>query len=319
MGDSLGEFALIERFFRSLGPTRADVNVGVGDDGAVLTPPAGQQIVAVTDTLVEGRHFPVHSPAASIGHRALAVNLSDIAAMGAQPAWALLALTLPRADAAWLAEFARGFHQLAAAHGVALVGGDTTAGPLTITVTVLGCVPAGKALCRGGGRIGDQLFVSGTPGDAARGLHHELANAAGHESLRQRFLFPTPRVSLGFLLRDIASAAIDVSDGLAADAAKLAAASHCGAVIDVEQLPLSQALLADLGEQRAIELALTGGDDYELCFTVAAARLELLSQRVAALPHPLRRIGELRAAPGLELRRSGMCVPLPQAGFEHFS
>ncbi len=229
---ALSESALIERYFRACGAQRADVIAGVGDDAARLTSPGDLELVAATDTLVAGVHFPLTSPASSIGHRALAVNLSDLAAMGARPAWALLALTLPAADEAWLGEFAAGLASLARAHDVALVGGDTTRGPLCVTVTLLGHVPPGAALRRSGARAGDALFVSGTPGDAAAGLALEQgrlrASAAGHAYLRERFLLPTPRMALGERLRAHASGCIDVSDGLLADAGKLAAASGVG-------------------------------------------------------------------------------------------
>jgi thiamine-monophosphate kinase len=325
----IGEFEIIERFFASLGARRGDVVLGVGDDGAILTPRAGCELVVVTDTLIEGRHFPAASPPASVGHRALAVNLSDIAAMGAEPAWALLALTLPRADPAWLAEFARGFGTLAQSAGVALVGGDTTSGPLSMTVTVLGQLPAGTALRRNGARAGDVLFVSGTPGDAARGLQHDIMAQAGTASiagdaatrvdaLRQRFRYPMPRLQLGMGLRGIASACIDVSDGLAADAGKIAAASGCGVSIDVQSLPLSTALLQDAGEAQARDLALCGGDDYELCFAVPAAQLALLAQRLPVAAHPYQRIGVMTAAPGMQLHVAGQRIELPVTGFDHF-
>ena len=228
----LTESELIARFFRSCSAQRRDVALGIGDDAAVLECPAGTQLVATTDTLVAGRHFPDGTPAAAIGHRALAVNLSDLAAMGARPAWALLALTLPAADEHWLTEFAAGFGALARAHDVTLAGGDTTRGPLCITVQLLGHVPQRRALTRAGGRPGDLVFVSGTPGDAAAGLAVVQGRLAAPpdsgQYLRERFLLPTPRVALGERLRGYARACIDVSDGLLGDAGKLAAASGAG-------------------------------------------------------------------------------------------
>lgn len=287
---SLGEFALIDRYFRKLGVARDDVVLGVGDDGALLRPPAGVDLVAVSDTLVEGVHFPSGAAARSVGHRALAVNLSDIAAMGAVPAWSLLALTLPAVDESWLEEFAAGFGNLALAHGVALVGGDTTRGPLMLGVQVLGFVPRGQGLRRAGGKPGDLLCVSGTPGDAAAGLAllqqtirrppagdnaAELNQAA--QQLQQRFEFPTPRLALGKAFLDLATACIDISDGLLGDVGKLAAASACTAILDLERLPRSAALstLVDGGcvtEQTALRYVLAGGDDYELVFAVPAAK-----------------------------------------------
>src|SRR5579864_7063988 len=277
---ALSETELISRFFRSCGAQRRDVALGVGDDAALLECPPGMQLVATTDTVVAGVHFPLNVPASAIGHRALAVNLSDLAAMGARPAWALLALTLPQADEHWLEEFAAGLGWLARAHEVALVGGDTTRGPLCISVQLLGHVPAGQALSRAGGRAGDLVFVSGTPGDAAAGLRLEQgtlsAPAEASPYLRERFLLPSPRVALGEGLRGYASACIDVSDGLLGDAAKLAQSSNCGASIELERVPLSELLVSTVGEDRSRELALTGGDDYELCFSVPPAKLEKL-------------------------------------------
>lgn len=326
----LGEFELIRRYFAAAGAVRADVVLGVGDDGAVLAPPPGQELIAVADTLVEGIHFLPGSPAESIGHRALAVNLSDVAAMGASPAWSLLALTLPRVDERWLADFARGYGRLAQRHGVALVGGDTTRGPLSLTVQVLGFAPAGRALRRTGARPGDLLCVTGTPGDAAAGLELERAAAThvadGARHLRDRFLFPQPRLVGGWLLRDFASACIDVSDGLLGDAGKLAAASGCGAVLQVEQLPLSAPLRAWAPPGQAIELALTGGDDYELCFTLPPARRAALEaawpgvHAAAGVDDPgFRVIGVMRAEPGVELRDAETVIQLSHSGFDHFA
>ncbi|MFM7627681.1 MAG: thiamine-phosphate kinase, partial [Gammaproteobacteria bacterium] len=327
------------RFFRDCGATRADVVLGVGDDGALLRPPPGTDLVAVSDTLVEGVHFLVGSPAGSIGHRALAVNLSDIAAMGATPRWALLSLTLPQVEEAWLAGFARGFGALARAHGVALVGGDTTRGPMTLGVQVLGTVPTGEGLRRSGGRPGDALFVTGTPCDAAAGLALIMATAGAMadsgvaglrrdapadalEALRQRFLFPTPRIAEGEALRGLASACIDISDGLVGDLGKLAAASACAAVLDIDALPRSAALAAGFAPEAALRLICDGGDDYELLLAVPPAHIA----RVAAMPG-LTRIGELReasTAARVTLRRRAADgtlseTPAVQAGFDHFA
>lgn len=325
---ALSEFELIRRFFGSAdaagaGVARGDVVLGIGDDGAVLRPPPGHDLVAVTDTLIEGVHFPIGAAPRSIGHRSLAVNLSDVAAMGASPAWALLSLTLPQADEGWLREFATGFGRLAREHDVALVGGDTTGGALVVTVQVLGFVPTGGGLRRAGGAPGDAIFVSGTPGDAAAGLALEMG-AAGPGGLdeawlRDRFLYPTPRVALGQRLRDLASACIDVSDGLYGDLAKLAAASGCGAEIDAARLPLSPALLRLLGEDKALERALAGGDDYELCFTVPAARVAEAEALFAAQPTPVRCIGRLVSGSDVRLQRGGRVMQFSHAGFDHFA
>jgi thiamine-monophosphate kinase len=319
---ALSEFALIERYFRRCGAHRTDVRLGVGDDAALLGVPFGLELVAAIDTLVAGVHFPHGSPPASVGHRALAVNLSDLAAMGARPAWALLALTLPEADENWLEEFAAGFSDLARAHGVALVGGDTTHGPLCISVQLLGHVPASAALIRGGGSAVDVLFVSGTCGDAAAGLAIEQgrleAEPEARAWLRERFLWPTPRVALGERLRGLASACIDVSDGLLADAGKLASASQAGAELAYADVPLSQPLLQVLGEARARELALGGGDDYELCFAVPPQNITRLTAQLPPQEWRYTRIGLLRAEPGAVVVRDGSVMEFSQSGYEHF-
>ena len=317
------EFELIDRYFRDLGARRADVRIGVGDDGAVLHVPPDCELVAVADTLVEGRHFPVGCAPRSIGHRALAVNLSDLAAMGATPCWALLALTMPTNNDDWLREFALGFGELARRHQVALVGGDTTAGPLCVTVQAMGFVPRGAALLRSGGRPGDQVFVSGTPGDAAYGLSLELSpdsdSGANDAELRARFLFPEPRLELGRRLAGFASACIDISDGLGGDLGKLAAASGCAARIDVERLPLSNALRRAAGSLQAQQFALTGGDDYELCFTVPAAKVPQMLRALPTTGLGYTGIGELFAGAGVELCDRGVYSAFSGRGFDHFA
>jgi thiamine-monophosphate kinase len=319
-----GEFELIGKYFAKLGAERPDVRIGVGDDGAVLQPPASRELVAVTDSLIEGVHFPVGSAAASVGHRAFAVNLSDIAAMGAEPAWALLALTLPRVDEEWLAQFSRAAGDLCRRHGVALVGGDTTRGPLAITVTIIGIVPIGVALERGGGQPGDAIFVTGSPGDAAAGLALEqsrlhVADSMSAQILRDRFLFPTPRCDVGVALRGLASACIDVSDGLGGDLEKLCAASGCGAEVDAAALPISEPLAQAVGRELAREYALTGGDDYELLFTVPLARLGAMTHAIARGLGPVTRIGSLVAGNGVRVFARGGVMQFSGAGFDHFA
>src|SRR5262245_17020950 len=318
------EFELIGKHFSRLGAVRPDVRVGVGDDGAVLVPPASRELVVVTDTLVEGIHFPPRSPPASIGHRAFAVNLSDIAAMGAEPSWALLALTLPDSDETWLEEFARAAGDLCRRHGVALVGGDTTRGPLTITVTLIGIVPIGVALQRKGGHPGDAVFVTGSPGDAAAGLALEqgrlhVADPLSAQILRDRFLFPTPRCEVGVALRGLASACIDVSDGLGGDLEKLCVASGCGAEIEAAALPVSDALVTAVGRELAREYALTGGDDYELLFTVPQARLGAMSNAMALGLGPVARIGSLVSGNGVRVSARGGVTQFSGSGFDHFA
>ncbi len=317
----MNESELIERFFRHAGAPRADVLLGIGDDAAIVTVPAGQELVLTTDSLVEGAHFLPGSPARSLGHRSLAINLSDLAAMGALPCWALLSLTLPAADAGWLEDFVAGFAALAREHQVALVGGNLTRGPLSITVQLAGLVPAGTALRRGGARVGDLLCVSGTLGDARGGLELQLGRlAAAAEpaaALLARFEYPTARVALGSELRAVASACIDISDGLLTDAGRLLTASKVGAQLRVGQLPLSAALRQVLGEG-AWQHALQGGEDYELCFTVPPARTGQLAQLSQRLGVPLTACGVVRAETGLELLGAAGVMQFSAAPFDHF-
>lgn len=325
---ALSEFELIDRFFRDCGARRPDVALGVGDDAALLDCPPGMQLVAAIDTLVQGNHFLAHFPAESVGHRALAVNLSDLAAMGAKPAWALLAITLTKADTEWLAGFARGFGALARQHNVALVGGNTTSGPLCISVQVLGHAPRPPAMLRTGGRSGDVVFVTGHPGDSTGGLAFELGKlkvdaAAGvtgsvADYLRQRFHFPAPRVELGLRLRDFASACIDVSDGLLGDAGKLAHASGCGVRIAWEQLPVSAQLVSAAGEQGAREMALTGGEDYELCFTVSPENVPRMMEQLPPEQWGYSAIGVLTDTPGAIVTRGGTVMEFSHSGWDHF-
>lgn len=333
----MGEFELIERYFRSGSDKSPDgsagaagVVLGIGDDAAVLALPPGRQLVAAIDTLVEGRHFPAGCAPQSIGHRALAVNLSDLAAMGADPAWFLLALTLPAADPEFLGPFSQGLFDLARQHGVRLVGGDTTAGPMSMSVQVLGTVTAGDAITRSGAAPGDLLYVSGTPGDAAAGLRHLLQSqpVEGADArvpdphlqfLLQRFLYPEPRVELGRALRAIASACIDVSDGLAADAGRLAAASGCGAHIETERLPLSAAMQARHDAAAARQFALSGGDDYELCFTVPPAKRAELESRLANVKCRVTCIGRMVEKLSLQITRDGKPLDCDTRGYDHFS
>ena len=294
--------------------------LGIGDDAAVVSIPAGEELVVATDTLVSGVHFPAQTTAADLGFRSLAVNLSDLAAMGARPAWATLALTVPEADESWLAAFAGSFFALGERFDVALIGGDTTRGPLTITVQLLGLVPAGQRLCRHTARPGDDIFVTGTIGDAAAGLGllqtAEAEQSAHGDFLIQRFLRPEPRVVCGRGLLSVANAAIDLSDGLIGDLAKLAEASGVGARVALEKVPVSDAFAARFGEsERAWQLLCSGGDDYELLFSCSPDRL-------AELPADdnckLTRIGEIVAGDELDLRLHGRRIDQPVAGYSHF-
>jgi thiamine-monophosphate kinase len=317
------EFALIERYFRHCGVIRSDVHLGIGDDAALLESPPDFELVATIDTLVEGVHFPAGSPAASVGHRALAVNLSDLAAMGATPAWALLALTIPSVDDDWLREFASGFSALARAHNVALVGGNTTSGPLCVSVQILGHVPRSKAMLRSGGKPGDVVFVSGTPGDSTAGLAVEQGRLKTTEQnarhLRERFLFPTPRVALGEHLRRFASACIDVSDGLLGDVSKLAHASGCGVQIQFDTVPVSEALRDAVGKETAHKLALTGGEDYELCFAVHPDNVGKMRQELPPGQWGYGSVGTLDETPGARvLAADATVMDFSHSGFDHF-
>jgi len=315
---ALGEFELIARYF-SRPVARRDVLVGVGDDAALLEVPAGQALAAATDTLVEGRHFLPDAPPESVGHQALAVNLSDLAAMGAEPAWALLALSLPEPDTHWLEGFARGFHALADRAGLTLVGGDTVRAPRVVTVQVLGFVPAGLALRRDGARPGDVLYASGSLGDAAAGLKllRDGRRADIDSSLVRRYRFAEPRLALGMALRGVASAAIDVSDGLLGDLGKLCDASGVGAILELEQLPLSRALLASFDATQAERFALGGGDDYELAFAVPRAAVSEMETSLATIGR-ITRIGEIVTGHGVRCQRAGQTVEPEIAGYDHF-
>lgn len=267
----MGEFELIERFFAK-SAKRPDVVLGIGDDAALITPPENHQLVVTTDTLVEGIHFFADIPANALGHKSLAVNLSDLAAMGAEPRWATLAITLPSARMAWMEQFCEGFFELAEYYNVTLVGGDTTRGPLSLTITAHGVVPMGQALTRSHGQVGDWVYVTGLLGGSALGLKHlqglqKLTNEQ-RDTLLNLHYYPQPRVLSGYGLRGVASSCIDISDGLLADLGHIAKASGCSAKIQVEQLPIHPVVKSLCSPEEAIALALCGGEDYELCFSV---------------------------------------------------
>jgi thiamine-monophosphate kinase len=318
------EFDLIRTFFKPLSQV-ATQDIGIGDDGAVLSCPLGQQLVVVTDTMVEGVHFPLNTLPEDIGWKALAVNLSDLAAMGARPAFFSLALSLPESKnhQAWLKAFSSGLRHLAEAHRVPLIGGDTTRSDrLTVTVTAHGWVPAGQALRRSGARPGDGLYVSGYIGDGALGLMavNEALDAGTYAGALQKLNRPEPRVALGGLLVGLASSAIDVSDGLLADIAHLLGASQCGCEVDVSAVPYSQAMQSYLAQNaQAWSLPLTGGDDYELCFTVPAEKEALLKERALHLNLPITEIGRITAGTGAALKNAPKGVQtLEHLGFQHF-
>ncbi len=318
---ALGEFELIARFFTDIGRARAEIALGIGDDCALLNPPAGQQLAISVDTLVADVHFPAHGDAALIAQKALRSNLSDLAAMGATPLAFTLALTLPQADAQWLAQFAHGLRECANEFDLALIGGDTTRGPaLVITIQIFGTAPIGVALTRSGAEIGDAIFVTGTLGDARTALDYlTLPRSqldAEQNYFLQRYYTPTPRVQFAEQLRGIANSAIDISDGLAADLGHILECSRVGAKIDPNRLPLSDALRR---KSNAIDFALHGGDDYELCFTVSRDRVSQLHDVARQCGMRVTEIGEIVADGELfMLDANGNATPLARKGYKHF-
>lgn len=309
----MDEFELIRHHFADLAPVGEDVSLGIGDDCALLAVPAHQELAITTDTLVAGRHFPLQTAPYDIGWKSLAVSLSDLAAMGAEPRAFLLALTLEHADAHWLAEFARGLRTLARRYRVALVGGDTTRGGLNINITAIGTVPRGRALRRSGARVGDAVCVTGSLGDAALGLQRWDRN---ERALRTRLDRPEPRVAAGLALRDLAHAAIDLSDGLAGDLAHVLTASGVGAQIEAERLPMSVDFEQLCAASSRLALQVQGGDDYELCVCLPPDRVEAAR---SALDVPLTEIGRITTAPGLRfVDRAGATIEMSPHGYRHF-
>ena len=311
------EFEIIRRYFTRPQPRRGDVVAGIGDDAALLLVPADRELVVSMDTLVAGVHFPETTTAAAIGHKALAVNLSDLAAMGATPAWATLSVTLPDNDPVWLEHFSQAFFELADRFDVQLVGGDTTRGPLSVTVQAHGFVPAGSALRRQGARAGDRIYVTGTLGDA--GLALRLGDQAD-PVLQQRLDYPEPRVNAGQLLRGYASAAIDVSDGLLADLGHLLAADNLGATINIDELPRSTAFTAATRQQPLFyELPLSAGDDYELCFTVPERGCHAVEAALSNQSIEFTAIGVIEQEPGIRCHKVNGDVYLTGTnGYQHF-
>ena len=320
---ALTEFELIRRFFthRARGAV-----LGVGDDAALVRVRSGMELVISADTLVAGRHFFHDADPGRLGHKALAVNLSDMAAMGATPRWATLALTLPRADPRWLAAFSRGFMRLARRHGVDLVGGDTTRGPLAICVQIMGEVPAGRALRRDRARTGDDVWVSGTLGDAALALaamRGRMRLAPRERSVIERKLHaPMPRIGLGIALRGIARSAIDVSDGLIADLGHVCERSQVAAVVQFDRVPASAIVQRHLDRPVARAALLAGGDDYELCFTAGRARRGALERLAGRLHLKLTRIGRIVRRRGTGrvtvVGADGRPIAVKSGGFDHF-
>lgn len=316
----VSEFALIREFFSHCGAERADVPLGVGDDAALLRVPSGQMLVATLDTLVSGVHFLPNVDPEALGHKAMAVNLSDLAAMGAEPAWASLALTLPAADPDWLRAFSRGLCGLARRFGVQLVGGDTTRGPLSVSLQLQGFVPPEAALRRSGAHLGDGVYVTATLGDAGLALRGLLRGEAPEPGLRGRLERPEPRIAVGLGLRGVASAAIDISDGLAADLGHLLGASGVGAEVTLRALPLSPPVAAYLEQTGDWDLVVGSGDDYELCFTVPTERVAAVEALSRSLGVAMTRIGRVVAGAALRcIAPEGNLWQPKAAGYDHFA
>lgn len=316
---ALGEFELIRRFFTRQSVKRMGTLLGVGDDCALVRPGPQADLAVTVDTLVEGVHFLPGTDPERLGHKALAVNLSDLAATGAEPAWATLALTLPQAEESWLTGFAKGFLGLAERYGVELIGGDTTRGPLSITVQAMGLVQAGKALRRSTARVGDRVYLTGELGAAGLGLKIllrktdiEAPEAVAH--LEQ----PDPRVLVGLALIGVANACIDVSDGLTADLGHILKMSNVGATLKWSHLPLSASVRRYVEANDDWSMPLQAGDDYELCFTVAPECEGELERRMATLNCPCARIGRIESQPGLRLEKDGQILDLTAIGYQHF-
>lgn len=318
------EFELIKHFEERPGTRRKDVEIGIGDDAAIINIPANQQLVVTTDTLVEGIHFFSDMDPRALAHRAIAVNLSDIAAMGAEPAWISLAVTLPFAAEGWVKDFSDSVYEICEYYNVQVIGGDTTQGPMAITISAKGLVPTGKAMTRSGAKPGDWIYVSGTLGDAACAIdainQRKNLPLKYHAVIKNRFEYPTPRVALAQGLREVASAAIDVSDGLIADLGHIMDKSEVGAVVNVEDLPISDALSGSAEPQKCLEFALSGGDDYELLFTVPEDKRGALDVTVAHYGINLTCIGQVSGQRGkLELRKEGQPFTFEGKGYQHFS
>ncbi|MBS4097488.1 MAG: thiamine-phosphate kinase [Sulfuricella sp.] len=315
------EFDLIRDYFTR---PAAHAVLGVGDDAALLAVAPGMELAVSTDMLVAGRHFFEDADPRLLGRKCLAVNLSDLAAMGAVPRWATLALALPNADETWLAAFAGGFFEMAERFGVDLVGGDTTRGPLNISVTIMGEVPAGKALRRSGALAGDDIWVSGRLGNAALALAHLQGRLHLSEREAAQVLpalhDPKPRVALGQALLGLAHGAIDLSDGLLADLGHIVQASKLGAEIDFLNLPASDTLVRQLGDDVALECLLAGGDDYELCFSADRDNRDAIIELGQELDIALTRIGQIGYGHGVRVSdESGKEIKLGRAGFDHFA
>ena len=320
-----GEFSLIARYFDRTRNSRHDVDTGIGDDCALMVVPDKQLLAISTDTLVSGVHFLADISPSDLGYKALAVNLSDLAAMGADPAWLTLALTLPDVDENWLEAFSDSLFEQLDYYGIQLIGGDTTRGPLSLTLGIHGLIPAGRALKRSGAKVGDWIYVTGTPGDSAAGLailQHRLqvSDTQQADYLIARHLRPTPRILHGQALRGLASSAIDLSDGLISDLGHILKASDCGARISLDAFPFSDELLANVSLEQALAFGLAGGEDYELCFTVPEINRGTLEAAIGSLGVSYSCIGQIApVSEGLQFLRNGDPVTLDLKGYDHFA
>lgn len=319
------EFELIRKYFSERGPKRKDVVLGVGDDAALTRVPQDKLLVVATDTMVENTHFFPDASPRSIGHRCLAVNLSDFAAMGAEPAWASIALTLPTADETWVEEFTEGLFEIAEYFNVQIIGGDTTQGPLAVTISLKGFVSENKALLRDGAKAGDWIYVTGSLGDSALTVASKMNKVqvapSDLKQAEQKFNFPLARLAAGQVLRRAATSAIDISDGLIQDLTHILTASNVSAEIDVARVPISPALTASLDEDSAIVMALIGGEDYELLFTLPEEQKGYLEQNATAMGVNYTCIGQIRGGNnGISLIKDGEKYPSPPLhGYQHFA
>lgn len=324
----MNEFNLIQKYFADASFFRKDVIIGIGDDSAVTQVPANQNLVTTTDTLVQGVHFLVNTSAQDIAHKAIAVNLSDLAAMGAEPSWISLSLTLPKVDEAWLSGFSEKISELSKYFSVQLIGGDTVKGPMSITITAQGFVPENSVLTRDGAKNGDWIFVTGTLGDAGAGLDILQKNLIvddiqARDYLVKRHQNPTPRVLAGTVLRRLANACIDISDGLLQDIMHIASASGTGVILHLDKLPISEMLGNNVSElSQALKYATVAGDDYELLFTVSEEQKNVVKTALASYAIPHTCIGQMTGASGkLDLRLNDQPIqfdPDSPMGFSHF-
>lgn len=316
-----GEFELIQHYFSEKRPYRGDVLLGQGDDCALVKVAPGTSLAVTTDTMVAGVHFDQHVPPKALGHKLVAVNLSDLAAMGADPAWISVAVTLPSVEPDWLEQFTAGMHELTGYYNCSLIGGDTTRGPMAFTVTAQGLIPQGQQLTRNGARPGDWIYVSGQLGDAAAALAAQrgdiTVSSTAQSALEHRLFYPTPRVALGQALRGMATSAIDISDGLAADLGHILRQSDVGARLFVDHLPLSSHLM-DVEESLRYRLALYGGDDYELCFTVDEESRGSLETTLAHLGVPFTCVGQIEKGNGIRFFDKEQMIEISGKGYQHF-